>query len=189
MATKHFSREEAFALLNEYNGSESLIRHALAVEAVMRHFAWLLGEDDHEKWGVVGLLHDLDYERYPEEHCTKTAEILAENGWPQDIIHAVVSHGWKLCSDVQPVERMEIVLYTIDELTGLVAATARMRPSRSVMDTEPASVMKKFRQRSFAAGVNREVIDEGAQMMGMDLEQVIAETILGMRNVAQAIGL
>ncbi len=183
------TREEAYALLTRYNKSESLIRHALAVESVMLHFAGLLREADPAKWGVIGLIHDLDYEMYPAEHCAKTAEILSQEGWPAGHIHAVVSHGWKLCSDVQPVERMEIVLYTIDELTGLVAATALMRPSRSVMDTETASVKKKFRQKSFAAGVNRDVIEEGAAMLGMDLDTVITETIAGMRKAASAIGL
>ncbi|MHB8963575.1 MAG: hydrolase [Saccharofermentanales bacterium] len=189
MATIQPTRESAYALLSEFNQNESLLRHAFAVEGVMRHFAGFFNEEDIEKWGIVGLIHDLDYEMFPEEHCTKTAEIMAERNWPADYVHAVVSHGWKLCCDVKPVERMEIVLFTIDELTGLVAATARMRPSKSVMDTEASSVLKKFRQKSFAAGVNREVIEEGAQMLGMDLEQVITETIDGMRKVAGSIGL
>ncbi|MHB1454975.1 MAG: hydrolase [Saccharofermentanales bacterium] len=183
------TREIAYALLTEYNSSESLLRHALAVESVMRHFAGFFKEDDIEKWGIIGLIHDLDYEMFPQEHCTKTAEIMAQRNWPADYVHAVVSHGWKLCCDVRPVEKMEIVLYTIDELTGLVAATAHMRPSKSVMDTEASSVLKKFRQKSFAAGVNREVIEEGVQMLDMDLDQVITETIIGMRKAADSIGL
>ncbi|NLM52485.1 MAG: HDIG domain-containing protein [Firmicutes bacterium] len=182
------TRQEAYELLCEYNKSESLIKHALAVEAVMRHFAELLGEDP-EKWGIIGLVHDLDFEMYPEEHCQKTKEILTERNWPEDYIRAVVSHGWKICSDVEPVEKMEKVLYTIDELTGLIAATALMRPSKSIMDTTVKSVKKKWKQKSFAAGVNREVISEGAKMLGMELDQVIAETIVGMQKVAAQIGL
>ncbi|ADL69697.1 metal dependent phosphohydrolase [Thermoanaerobacterium thermosaccharolyticum DSM 571] len=182
------NRDEAYALLKEYNKSESLITHALAVEAVMRHFAELFGEDK-EKWGIIGLLHDLDYEMYPNEHCKKVREILEERGWPEEYIHAIESHGWKLCSDVEPVHKMEKVLYTIDELTGLITATALMRPSKSILDLEVKSVKKKWKQKSFAAGVNRDVISEGAELLGMDLDKVIEETIIGMRNVADEIGL
>lgn len=182
------SRAGAYELLTEFNKNESLVKHALAVEAVMRHFAGQLGEDE-EKWGVVGLLHDIDYEMYPEEHCIKAREILAGRGWPEDYIHAVESHGWKLCSSVEPVEKMEKVLYTIDELTGLIAATALMRPSKSILDMEAKSVKKKWKQKGFAAGVNREVIEEGAAMLGMDIDQVIEETIKGMQQVAEEIGL
>lgn len=182
------NRDEAYRLLKEYNKSESLITHALAVEAVMRHFAELFGEDE-EKWGIIGLLHDLDYEMYPNEHCKKVREILKDRGWPEEYIHAIESHGWKLCSDVEPVHRMEKVLYTIDELTGLITATALMRPSKSILDLEVKSVKKKWKQKSFAAGVNRDVIEEGAQMLNMDLDKVIEETIIGMRSVADEIGL
>ncbi|NLZ92892.1 MAG: HDIG domain-containing protein [Firmicutes bacterium] len=182
------TREEAYALLTEYNKSDSLIKHALTVEAVMRHFAELFGEDP-EKWGIIGLVHDLDYEMYPEEHCKKTQEILTEKNWPEDYIRAIVSHGWKLCTDVEPVEKMEKVLYATDELTGLIAATALMRPSKSILDTTVKSVKKKWKQKSFAAGVNREVIEEGVQMLGMELEQVMAETLTAMQKVADNIGL
>ncbi|MDK2805507.1 MAG: hypothetical protein PWR08_346 [Thermoanaerobacterium sp.] len=182
------NRDEAYKLLKEYNKSESLITHALAVEAVMRHFAELFGEDQ-EKWGIIGLLHDLDYEMYPNEHCKKVREILEERGWPEEYIHAIESHGWKLCTDVEPVHKMEKVLYTIDELTGLITATALMRPSKSILDLEVKSVKKKWKQKSFAAGVNRDVIAEGAELLGMDLDKVIEETIIGMRNVADEIGL
>ncbi|AFK85056.1 MULTISPECIES: HDIG domain-containing metalloprotein [Thermoanaerobacterium] len=182
------NRDEAYRLLKEYNKSESLITHALAVEAVMRHFAKLFGEDE-EKWGIIGLLHDLDYEMYPNEHCKKVREILKERGWPEEYIHAIESHGWKLCSDVEPVHKMEKVLYTIDELTGLITATALMRPSKSILDLEVKSVKKKWKQKSFAAGVNRDVIEEGAKMLNMDLDKVIEETIIGMRSVADEIGL
>jgi len=182
------TREMAWELLKEYNQSESLIKHALAVEGVMRHFAELFGQDP-EKWGIIGLIHDLDYEKYPDQHCTKSKEILEDRNWPQDYIRAVVSHGWQICSDVEPVEKMEKVLYTIDELTGLITATALMRPSKSVKDLTVKSVKKKWKQKNFAAGVDRSIIEKGAQMLGMELNEVIEETIKGMRKVADAIGL
>ncbi|NLI60446.1 MAG: HDIG domain-containing protein [Clostridiales bacterium] len=182
------TREKALALLKEYNQNDSLIKHALSVEAVMVHFAELLGEDK-EKWGIIGLIHDLDYEKYPEEHCTKTKEILEERNWPDDYIRAVVSHGWGICSDVEPVEKMEKVLYTIDELTGLIVATTLMRPSKSILDLKVKSVKKKWKQKSFAAGVDRSIIEKGAQMLGMELSQVIEESIKGMQKVADEIGL
>ncbi|NLZ39119.1 MAG: HDIG domain-containing protein [Firmicutes bacterium] len=182
------TREEAYALLKEYNKSDSLIKHALTVEAVMCHFAELFGEDP-EKWGIIGLVHDLDYEMYPEEHCKKTQEILTEKNWPEDYIRAIVSHGWKICTDVEPVEKMEKVLYATDELTGLIAATALMRPSKSIYDTTVKSVKKKWKQKNFAAGVNRELIAEGVRMLGMELDEVIAETITAMQKVADTIGL
>lgn len=182
------TREEAFALFKEYNQNESLIKHALTVEAVMRHFAELFGEDV-EKWGIIGLVHDLDYEKFPEQHCQKVKEILTEKEWPEEYIKAIQSHGWKLCSNVEPTEKMEKVLYTIDELTGLVTATALVRPDRSIMETTVKSVKKKWKQKSFAAGVNREVIEEGAKMLDMDLDQIIDETIKGMQKVADEIGL
>jgi predicted hydrolase (HD superfamily) len=183
------ARSEAWELLKEYNQNESLLNHALAVEAVMRHFAGLFEEADPEKWGIVGLIHDLDYEKYPELHCRKVREILMERHWPEDYIHAVESHGWQLCVDVAPTERMEKILYTIDELTGLIAATAILRPSKSILDLEVKSVKKKWKQKGFAAGVNREVIERGQQELGLDLDFIIAETIQGMRKVAEAIGL
>lgn len=183
------TRQEAYELLKKYNKNESLIRHALAVESVMLHFAEKLGEKDKEKWGIIGLVHDLDYEMYPEQHCKKVREILEGENWPEDYIRAVESHGWKLCSDVKPVERMEKVLYAIDELTGLINATALMRPSKSILDMKAKSVKKKWKQRGFAAGVNREVIEEGVEMLGMDLDKVIEETIEGMKKVAGEIGL
>ncbi len=182
------NRDTAMELLKEFNKSENLITHALTVEAVMRHFALLNGEDE-EKWGVIGLIHDIDYEMYPEQHCIKAREILADRGWPEEYIHAVESHGWKLCSDVEPIEKMEKVLYATDELTGLIAATVFMRPSRSILDLEVKSVKKKWKQKSFAAGVNREVIEEGTEMLSMELDAVIEETIKGMQKVAEKIGL
>ncbi|NLZ44192.1 MAG: HDIG domain-containing protein, partial [Clostridia bacterium] len=172
----------------KYNQDESLIKHALAVEAVMRHFAGVFGEDV-EKWGIIGLIHDLDYERYPEEHCQKVKELLEAEGWPDEYIHAVQSHGWGICTEVEPVHRMEKVLYAIDELTGLIAAAVLVRPSRSILDLEVKSVKKKWKDKSFAAGVNREIIMKGVELLGMELDQVIQETIAGMRQVAAEIGL
>jgi putative nucleotidyltransferase with HDIG domain len=188
MATHIPTRDEALNLLRQYNSDESLIRHALAVEGVMRHFARKFGEDT-EKWGIIGLVHDLDYQQFPEQHCTKTAEILTAQGWPTDYVRAVVSHGWGLCSDVEPQEKMEKVLYAIDELTGLVAANALVRPSRSVLDMESSSVKKKWKDRSFAAKINRDVIQKGAETLGMELSVLFSETIAGMKDVAEAIGL
>ena len=182
------TREEAFELLASYNENDALIKHALAVEGVMRHYAQKLGEDV-EKWGVVGLLHDLDYEKFPDQHCRKVVEILRENDIDEEIVRAVASHGYGICSDVKPEHVMEQVLYTIDELTGLINAAAIMRPSKSVMDLEYKSVIKKYKSPNFAAGVNRDVIEKGCEMLGADLQNVIEEVILGMRGVAKEIGL
>jgi predicted hydrolase (HD superfamily) len=154
----------------------------------MRHMARKMGQDE-QKWGIVGLVHDLDYERFPDQHCRKSPELLAAAGWPEDYIHAVASHGWGICSDVEPTHVMEKVLYAVDELTGLVKAAALMRPSRSVLDMEPSSVKKKWKDRKFAAGVNREVIEKGIGLLGVDLDGLIADTILGMRGAAKDIGL
>lgn len=189
MGTLIPNREQAFELLKKYNKSESLIKHALSVEAVMLHFADVLGEADREKWGMIGLVHDIDYEMYPDEHCTKAREILAENNWPEDYIHAVISHGFGICSNVEPAEQMEKVLFTIDELTGLITATALMRPSKSILDMELKSVKKKWKQKSFAAGVDRDLIEKGAQSLGFELDYVIGETIKGMQSAAESIGL
>lgn len=188
MGKKIPTREEALVLLKKHNRNEALIKHALAVEAVMAQFAGKFGEDV-EKWRVVGLVHDIDYEKYPEEHCQKAREILMEEGWPEEYIKAVQSHGWKICTDVEPVERMEKVLYTIDELTGLITATALLRPSKSIMDLTTKSVKKKWKQKGFAAGVKREIIEEGAQLLGMELSEVIEESIKGMQNVAAELDL
>ncbi len=182
------TRKMAFDLLNEYNSKPGLIRHALSVEAVMEHFAEKFGEDI-EMWKIIGLIHDLDYERYPDEHCSKTQEILLERGWPEDYIRAVMSHGWELCTDVKPETKLEKTLYAVDELTGLVASTALVRPSKSILDMKAKSVKKKWKDKSFAAGVNRSVIDKGAQMLGMERGELITETIAGMRKVALEIGL
>ena len=188
MSSKVPTREEAYQLLTEYNKGDSLIKHALAVEGVMRYFARKRGKDE-EKWGVIGLVHDLDYEKFPEEHCHKSEEILKEKGWPEEYIRAVVSHGWGLCSDVEPQTELEKVLYAIDELTGLVVTTALVRPSKSVMDVKVKSVKKKWKDKRFAAGVDRSVIEKGAQMLGMEVSDLIADTIAGMQEVAEEIGL
>ena len=154
----------------------------------MRRFAEKFGEDADD-WGLVGLLHDVDYEKWPEEHLKVAPRLLAEAGFDADFIRAVEAHGWGLCTDVKPEKKMEVVLYTIDELTGLVTAAAYMRPSRSVMDMEVSSVKKKFKDKGFAAGVNREVIINGCGMLGMTLEEVMEKSILGMRDVHEALGL
>ncbi|MCL2852278.1 MAG: HDIG domain-containing protein [Defluviitaleaceae bacterium] len=182
------TREEAFELLKSYNESEALIKHALAVEGVMRHYAQKYGEDV-EKWGVIGLLHDLDYEKFPDQHCRKVVEILRENEIDEEVIRAVASHGYGICSDVKPEHIMELVLYTTDELTGLINAAAIMRPSKSVMDLEYKSVIKKYKSPNFAAGVDRSVIEKGCEMLDTDLQSVIEDVLLGMRSVAKDIGL
>ena len=182
------TREEALNLLKEYNKNESLIKHALAVEGVMRYMARKRGADE-EKWGVIGLIHDLDYEQFPDQHCKKTEEILRQNDWPEEYIRAVVSHGWGICTDVKPESEMEMVLYAIDELTGLVVTSALVRPSKSVMDMKAKSVKKKWKQKQFAAGVDRSIIEKGAEMLGVELSELITDTIMGMRDVAEEIGL
>jgi putative nucleotidyltransferase with HDIG domain len=182
------TRQEALDLLREFNSKESLIKHALAVEAAMRAFARENGADE-EQWGVIGLVHDLDYDRYPEAHCHKTAEILEERGWPREYIRAVLSHGWGFCTEEAPESLLEKTLYTVDELAGFVTACALVRPSKSVFDLETASVLKKWKQKEFAATVSRSVVEEGAAMLGMPLADVIDRVILALRGVADEIGL
>jgi putative nucleotidyltransferase with HDIG domain len=182
------TRDEALALLKQYNKNEALIRHALAVEAVMRYCARKRGQDV-EQWGVIGLVHDLDYEQFPGQHCHKSEEILHEHGWPEEYIRAVLSHGWGICTEIEPKTDLERTLFAMDELTGLVAATAMVRPSKSVLDMEPKSVKKKWKEKSFAAGVNREVIEKGAALLGVDLNELIGDAIGGMREAAGQIGL
>ncbi len=180
--------DEALSLFKEFNKSESLLKHAYSVEGVMRYMARKRGEDEG-KWGIIGLIHDLDYERFPEQHCKKSREILEERGWPKEYIRAIVSHGWGICSDVEPQAEMEKVLYAIDELTGLITAVAIIRPSKSVADLEAKSVMKKWKDKSFAAGVNRSVIEKGTAMLGVELRELVTDVIMGMRDVADRIGL
>ena len=182
------TREEAFKLLKQYNKNDSLIKHALAVESVMRYIARKRHENE-EKWGIIGLIHDLDYEQFPEQHCRKTEEILEKNNWPKEYIRAAVSHGWGICSDVEPKTELEKVLYAIDELTGLVVTTALVRPSKSLMDLKAKSVKKKWKDKRFAAGVDRFIIENGAKMLGVELTELITDTIMGMREVAEKIGL
>ncbi|MCY3018653.1 MAG: HDIG domain-containing protein [Planctomycetota bacterium] len=182
------TRAEALALLHEFNSSEALRRHALAVEAVMRHIARQRGEDE-EKWGVVGLTHDLDYEKFPDQHCKKTAEIMRERGWPEEYVRAAISHGWGVCCDCEPQTLLEKTLYAIDELTGLVGATALVRPSKSLLDLEAKSVMKKFKDKAFAASVSRAVIQKGADSLGVQLPALVNDVIMGMRPIAAELGL
>lgn len=182
------NREETYELLKKHVDETSLINHSLTVEAVMRYFAEIFDEDV-EKWGIIGLIHDLDFEKYPEEHCQITEKILREENWPEDYIRSVMSHAWKICTDIKPEHKMEKVLYTIDELTGLIYATALMRPSKSLEDLKVKSVRKKWKDKSFAAGINRETIAEGAEMLGMELSQVMKETIEAMKPIAGQIGL
>ena len=188
MGSQAPTREETLTLLKQYNKNESLIKHAMAVEGVMRYMARKRGEDE-EKWGVIGLIHDLDYEQFPDQHCKKTEEILRENDWPEEYIRAVISHGWGICTDIKPESEMEMVLYAIDELTGLVVTSALVRPSKSVMDMKAKSVKKKWKQKQFAAEVDRSIIEKGAEMLGVELSELITDTIMGMRDVAEEIGL
>jgi putative nucleotidyltransferase with HDIG domain len=188
MAEKIPTREEALALLLKYNRSDSLLKHALAVEGVMRSVARKRGEDE-DKWGIIGLIHDLDYEKFPDQHCTKTREILQEHNWPEEYIRAAVSHGWGICSDAEPQSVLEKTLYAIDELTGLVTASVLVRPSKSVMDLTVKSVKKKWKSPAFAAGVDRSIIEKGAEMLGVEVPELIEDTIKGMQEVAEAIGL
>ncbi len=188
MSENEPTREQAWRLLNEYNKNESLIKHALAVEAVMRYCARKRGEDE-EKWGTIGLVHDLDYEQFPDQHCKKTEEILHDNNWPEEYIRAVLSHAWGMHTDVEPVTDLEKTLYAVDELTGLIVATALVRPSRSILDMKAKSVKKKWKDKAFAAGVNRSVIEKGAEMLDVELTELITDTIMGMREIADELGL
>lgn len=186
--TSQPGREDALNLFKKYNKTESLLKHALSVESVMRYCARKRGGDE-DKWGIVGLLHDIDYEQFPEQHCTKAKEILEENGWPDEYVRAVVSHGYGICSDVEPQSEMEKVLYAIDELTGLVATSALVRPTKSVLDMKPKSVKKKWKDKRFAAGVDRSIIERGAEMLDVEIAELIEDTIMGMREAAEEIGL
>lgn len=178
------TREEAFALLKQYNKEEFHIRHALTVEGTMRWFAEKLGYDP-EYWGMTGLLHDIDFEQFPEEHCIKAPELLRAGGVSEDMIRSICSHGYGLCCDIEPVHQMEKVLFATDELTGLIGACALMRPSKSVQDMELKSVKKKFKDKKFAAGCSRDVIRQGAEMLGWELDELFQQTILAMRTCEQ----
>ena len=175
-------RAAALALLRKYNTEPFHLQHALTVESVMRWYAQELGYgEDADFWAAVGLLHDVDFEKWPEEHCKKAPELLAEIGCSEEFVHAVCSHGYGICSDVEPVHEMEKVLFAADELTGLIGAAARMRPSKSVSDMEVSSLKKKFKDKKFAAGCSRDVILNGAEMLGWDLEKLMENTIQAMQ--------
>ena len=182
------TREIAYQLLLEYNQTPGLIKHGLAVEATMRHFAKHFNEDV-EKWGIIGLIHDLDYEKYPEQHCVMTEKIMREKEWPEEYIRAVLSHAWGICSEYKPESLLEKTLYTIDELTGLVTTSALIRPTKSILDMQPKSVKSKWTDKRFAAKIDRTIIEKGAEMMGMELTQIIALTIEGMVVIADQLEL
>ena len=180
------SREQALTLLQKYNKEPFHIQHALTVEGVMRWFAQENGENV-DFWGLCGLLHDIDFELYPDQHCQKAPELLAEVNASAEMVHAICSHGYGICSDVEPIHLMEKILFTVDELTGLIGAAARMRPSKSVMDMELSSLKKKFKDKKFAAGCSRDVIKQGAEKLGWSLDEVLDKTILAMRSCEAAV--
>ena len=180
------TREQALTLLQKYNKEPFHIQHALTVEGVMRWFAQENGENVGF-WGLCGLLHDIDFELYPDQHCQKAPELLAEVNASAEMVHAICSHGYGICSDVEPIHLMEKILFTVDELTGLIGAAARMRPSKSVMDMELSSLKKKFKDKKFAAGCSRDVIKQGAEKLGWSLDEVLEKTILAMRSCEASI--
>lgn len=181
--TETINREKAWELLRKYNQDPFHLQHALTVEGVMRWYADHLGYGDQaDYWSIVGLLHDIDFEQYPQEHCVKAPELLRQSGVGEDMIRSVCSHGYGLCADIKPEHEMEKVLYAVDELTGLIGAVALVRPSKSVQDMEVKSVKKKFKSTGFAAGCSREVIEQGAAMLGWELNELIEKTILAMRS-------
>lgn len=183
MRTSNLNREEALELLKKYNKESFHIQHALTVEAVMRWYARELGYGDEEEyWGITGLLHDIDFELYPDEHCVKAPELLREGGAGEDMIYSVCSHGYGICCDMEPVHEMEKVLFAADELTGLIWSAALMRPSKSVQDMELKSLKKKFKDKKFAAGCSRETIAAGAERLGWELDELMEKTILAMRD-------
>lgn len=187
METK-ITREQALALLQKYNKEEFHILHALTVEGVMRWYAKELGyENEVDFWGLCGLLHDVDYEMYPEEHCKKAPDLLREIDAEEEIIHAVCSHGYGICVDVEPVHEMEKVLFAADELTGLIGAAARMRPSKSVMDMELSSLKKKYKDKRFAAGCSRDIINVGAERLGWEISKLLEQTIYAMRSCEESV--
>ena len=183
---KIISRDEAWVLLNKYNKEAFHLLHARTVEGVMRYFARTLGFADEETyWGLVGLLHDIDFEEYPEEHCRKAAELLRAADISEEMIRSICSHGYQICSDIEPKHLMEKILYATDELTGLIGAAVRLRPSQSAMDLEVSSLKKKFKDKRFAAGCSRETIKKGAEMLGWELDELFEKTILAMRELEQ----
>ena len=188
MLKSSITREQAYDLLTRYNHEPFHIQHALTVEGVMRWYANELGHgDEADFWAIVGLLHDIDFELYPEQHCQKAPELLREGGVSEEMIRAIVSHGYGLCVDVKPELEMERVLFAADELTGLIGAAARMRPSKSVSDMELSSLKKKFKDKKFAAGCSRDVITQGAERLGWTLEELMEKTILAMRSCEDSV--
>lgn len=186
--TTRITRDEALRILKKYNQEPFHILHALTVEGAMRWFAEEQGYGEEEEfWGLVGLLHDIDFERYPEEHCIKAPELLREAGAEEELIHAVCSHGYGIMVDIKPEHQMEKILFAVDELTGLIGAAARMRPSKSVMDMEVSSLKKKFKDKRFAAGCSRDVITEGAKALGWSLEELMEKAILAMRSCEEQV--
>ena len=184
----NITREQAMALLQKYNKEPFHIQHGLTVEGVMRWYAEKLGDrDEVDFWGLCGLLHDVDFEMYPDEHCKKAPELLAEIDASEDMVHAICSHAYGSCSDVEPVHMMEKVMFAVDELTGLIGAAARMRPSKSVMDMELSSLKKKLKDKRFAAGCSRDVIKDGADRLGWTLDELLDQTILAMRSCEASI--
>lgn len=185
---EYINRDDAFELLKKHNKDPFHIQHALTVEGIMKWYAEKMGfADEAEYWGIVGLLHDIDFEEYPEEHCIKAPELLRAGGVSEDIIHAVCSHGYGLTVDIKPEHEMEKVLYAVDELSGLIGAAALMRPSKSVQDMELKSLKKKYKSKSFAAGCSRDVIESGAEMMGIELDKLLEDTIMAMRSCEEDI--
>lgn len=179
----NITREQAMDLLKKYNKEPFHIQHALTVEGCMRYFAKELGyEDDVDFWGLCGLLHDIDFENWPEQHCIKAPDLLKEINCSEELIHAVCSHGYGICCDVEPVHEMEKVMFAVDELTGLIGAAARMRPSKSCMDMELSSLKKKFKDKKFAAGCSRDIIERGAQQLGWELDDLLSRSIDAMRS-------
>ncbi len=188
MRKSNLTGEEAFALLKKYNKEPFHIRHALTVEGVMKYYAETLGYgDEAEYWSIVGLLHDIDFELYPDQHCKKAPELLREGGAGEDMIYSICSHGYGICVDIKPEHEMEKVLFAADELTGLIWSAALMRPSKSVSDMEVSSLKKKFKDKKFAAGCSRDVIKQGAEMLGWELNQLFEQTILAMRSCEKEI--
>ena len=186
--TTAITRQQALSLLQKYNQEPFHILHALTVEGVIRWYAQELGfGEEVDFWGLCGLLHDVDFEKYPEEHCQKAPELLAEIHAEPEMVHAICSHGFGLCCDVEPQHQMEKVLFAVDELTGLIGAAARMRPSKSVMDMELGSLKKKFKDKKFAAGCSRDVIKDGADRLGWSLDEVLEKTILAMRSCEESV--
>lgn len=186
--TSKITREEALKLLREYNKEAFHIQHGLTVEYIMRWYAKEMGYgEDEEYWGITGLLHDIDFEQYPQQHCQKAPELLRKGGVGEDMIHSICSHGYGICSEEEPVHEMEKVLFAVDELTGLIGAAALMRPSKSVMDMEVSSIKKKFKDKRFAAGCSREIIKKGAEQLGWDMNELFEKTILAMRSCEETV--